>query len=155
MTITVTIQKLGTTAIADVDLLGLDQTKLERTGSTAQNGSSVTEYVLADGALDYKLAVIVRRSFAAQANNGYGETRYSITLTAELTIVDDVLLTTVIYPATATVSWAWPGQRISNVTELRQMLNNAFCLTFPSVAGGVISDAYLTSMAYDLTTIFG
>jgi hypothetical protein len=155
MTITVTFEKLGTTAVADVDLQALDQTKLAHVGTTKSNGFSTSEYVLADGSLDYDVNVYVNRTYNPKANSGFGETTYSITIAGTITVVDDVLLTKLAYPGWVKLSWAWPGQGIGSVTELRQMLNNAFCLTFPSVAAGVISDAFLTSLAYDLTNIYG
>jgi hypothetical protein len=155
MTITVTVQKLGTTAIADVDLVGLDQTKLEFVTTTKSPRQETTEYVLADGSAAYKVSVFVSREFSPKANDGFGETQFSITLAARQTTEDSVLLTLENYPTWYKQSWACPGDNIADVAETRQALNNVFALGFPSVAAGVINDGFLTKLAWGVTRLFG
>lgn len=154
MTITVTIQKLGTTAIADVDLLGLDQTKLQLVASDKTNELSASEYVLADGSLLYDVRVFVRAQFDPRANGGYGNMRYMWKIAGRKTIEDSVLLTLLNYPVDASIIVNWPGKGIDDVTEARQLINNLFALTFPSVAAGVISDAFITDLAYGITQLY-
>lgn len=155
MTITVEIPKLGTTAIADVDILGLDQTKLQNTATDKSVNMAVSEYVLADGSLLDDVKVIVRRTFVPSANKGYGSTKYVWTLLGNVVITDDVLLTTESHPCAFNLSVDWPGNKITSVTEMRQGINNLFALTFPSVAAGVINDAYLTNLAYGIVALYG
>lgn len=154
MSLTVTINKLGTTAIADVDMLGLDQTKLELVASDKTETVATAEYILADGSLDYDLKVFVRSAFDARANSGRGISRYQIRVVADLTVEDSVLGQIANDPVECGIFLNWPGKGISDITEARQMLNNMYALTFPSVAAGVINDSFLTALAYGLTQLY-
>lgn len=154
MTQTVVIEKLGTTAVADVDLVSIPQASLLLVASDKTSTTNMSEYVLASGALAYPLSVVVRRSYDAKALDGYGKTNYLISASARRTVTDSVLGLLRDDPIDGGIYLNWPGKVIDDVPEARQFLNNIFCLTFDTVTAGVISDALLTELAYGSTQLY-
>lgn len=154
MTQTVVIEKLGTTAVADVDLVAIAQSSLVLVASDKTSTSTISEYILASGALAYPLTVIIKRSYDAKALDGKGRTNYLISVFARKTVTDSVLGLVSDDPIDGGIYLNWPGKNIDDVAEARQFWNNIFCLTFDTVTAGVISDALLTELAYGSTQLY-
>lgn len=154
MTVTVAIEKLGTTAVADVDLVCLPQSSLVLVASDKTPSVTYSEYVFASGSMFYGLTVNIRRAFDPKALNGYGRTNFLFSLSGVRTVTDSVLGILDEHPVDAGIYVNWPGRVVEDVAEFRQILNNVFCLTFDTVTAGVISDQLITDLAYGTTNLY-
>lgn len=152
MTISTVIQVIPTTATDDnVDCFILDQTKLKLLRKEFPDSSTTRalyKYVDADPT--------VFLTVSSQATSAPKLTKWSIILTAPISILNDVQETeTPGGSAKVTIIVEVPTGTMPSLTYISRLVSTAFGLTFPSVSSGAPSTSHLLNAMSGVAAVYG
>jgi hypothetical protein len=156
MSITIVFEKLGTDAVADVDLVRLNAGYISFVSSTMSQDGRRNEavYRYATGDPKYPLTIYITQRFDPAGFGGKGSLVTTWRLAGIHTSTDSVTGEVITSPFEGGIWFTVQGKYILDAVEIRQLLNNVFTLTFVNVTAGVIDNTMVEALANGLVTLF-